>query len=78
MFRLFGAFMAIWFAWRYRLPRKTNPIRIHRDIVIRAYDGVELLTDHFEPTSPGPHPTAPPPASAGRSPAPTPRAASMS
>ena len=57
MFRLFGAFMAIWFAWRYRLPRKTNPIRIHRDIVIRAYDGVELLTDHFEPTSPGPHPT---------------------
>lgn len=49
--------MAIYFAWRYGLPPRTNRIKVHRDIVVTAADGVELMTDHYEPSPPGPHPT---------------------
>jgi len=57
LFRLIGQAMAAYFAIRYGLPPATNKIRIQRDIVIKANDGVELLTDLYMPTSPGPHPT---------------------
>lgn len=49
--------MAIYFAWRYGLPPALNRAHITRDIVVTAADGVALMTDHYAPTSLGPHPT---------------------
>lgn len=52
-----GGYMAISFALRYRLGPRRNDAMTTRDVVIAMPDGVELLTDVYQPDAPGPHPT---------------------
>ncbi len=49
--------LATYFAWRYRLPPRLNRARRHRGIRVPMPDGIALMTDHYEPMAPGPHPT---------------------
>jgi len=41
----------------YRLPRRLNRVKAKRSIVLTMDDGVTLMTDHYAPATPGPHPT---------------------
>ena len=48
---------ARYFAWRYRLPPRLNSAQRHGGIAVAMPDGIALMTDHYEPLAPGPHPT---------------------
>jgi hypothetical protein len=53
----FAVYFAIAFALRYRLGPKLNPAKRTTDIPVTTPDGVELMTDIYQPDAPGPHPT---------------------
>ena len=52
-----GIYAAVAFALRYRLGPKLNAVERTVGIPVEMPDGVALLTDHYAPDTPGPHPT---------------------
>jgi putative CocE/NonD family hydrolase len=61
LLRLIGLAIAIYaaiaFALRYRLGPKLNGVESTIGIPVEMPDGVRLMTDHYAPDTPGPHPT---------------------
>jgi len=55
--RAIGVYMAISFALHYRLGPRLSGAVTTRDVAVAMPDGVELLTDIYQPDAPGPHPT---------------------
>jgi hypothetical protein len=44
-------------SWVDKLPPRLNRVKAHRNIPLTMSDGVVLMTDHFAPKTPSPHPT---------------------
>ena len=55
--RLIGWFATVYFVWRYGLPPRLNRAYRLSDIAVEMPDGVVLMTDVYQPITPGPHPT---------------------
>ena len=52
-----AVYFAVIFAMRYRLGPSLSRARRHIGIPVEMPDGVVLMTDHYAPEAPGPHPT---------------------